>query len=138
MLSLLKSPMNESLTEEEKGSLARAVMMILDSWGLNAAQQMLLLSLPDNIPSRVLRRYRDGTPFPENEIVNERIDHIIGISEALCTTYPHNVGMAYIWVKRTNKHFTTRPPIQIMVEDGLDGLLQIRSHLDCTFDWFNS
>ena len=130
--------MIEQLTEDEKGSTARTVMAILDGWGLTAEQQMVMLSLPDNIPGRALRRYRDGTPFPENEKVNERIEHILAIAEALRTTYPHNASMSNIWIKRTNKHFVTRPPLIIMIEDGLNGLLHVRSHLDCTFDWFNA
>ena len=126
------------LTEEEKGSLAREVMTILDGWGLTAEQQLLMLSLPDNVPGRALRRYRDGSPFPENEKVSERIEHIMGIAEALRTTYPHNTSMSNLWIKRTNKHFTTRPPLVIVIEDGLNGLLRVRSHLDCTFDWFGA
>ncbi|MCG6887591.1 MAG: DUF2384 domain-containing protein [Proteobacteria bacterium] len=127
-----------AMNQDERAALARVVMTILDNWGLNAAQQVTLLNLPDKTPTRMLRRYRDDTPLPDTREVNERVEHIIGIVDALRTTYPHNPSMGQVWMKQKNKRFSRRAPVHVMVEDGLDGLVAVRSHLDCAYDWFNS
>lgn len=129
---------DKSLNPEERAALARGIMSILDKWGLSASDQVRLLNLPDKTPTRMLRRYRDDTPLPNTREVNERVEHIIGIADALRTSYPHNPSMGLVWMKQKNKRFQRRAPVSVMVEDGLDGIVAIRSHLDCAFDWFNS
>lgn len=128
----------QAATQEERAALARGIMSILDKWGLCANDQLKLLSLPEKTPSRMLRRFRDDTPFPNTKEVNERVEHIIGIADALRTSYPHNPSMGLVWMKQKNKRFQRRAPVNVMVEDGLDGIVAVRSHLDCAFDWFNS
>ena len=125
-------------TEDPRTSLTRGIMHILDSWGLSASQAVELLSLPDKTPTRMIRRYRENTPFPDNQEVNERLEHIVGIADALRTSWPLNPAMGLIWMKQKNKRFSRRSPIRVMVEDGLEGIISIRSHLDCSYDWFNS
>ena len=127
-----------SVSQEDRAALARGIMSILDKWGLCASDQVSLLNLPDKTPTRMLRRYRDDTPLPDTREVNERIEHIIGIADALRTSYPHNPSMGLVWMKQKNKRFQRRAPVSVMVEDGLDGIVTVRSHLDCAFDWFNS
>jgi hypothetical protein len=129
---------DKSLNPEERAALARGIMSILDKWGLSASDQVRLLNLPDKTPTRMLRRYRDDTPLPDTREVNERVEHIIGIADALRTSYPHNPSMGLVWMKQKNKRFQRRAPVSVMVEDGLEGIVTIRSHLDCAFDWFNS
>ena len=83
---------------DECVELTRSVMGILDSWGLKASALMSILSLPKGVPTRALRRYRENTPFPNDGAVYERLDHIIGIADALRTTYPHNPPMGVLWL----------------------------------------
>ncbi|MCW9023448.1 MAG: MbcA/ParS/Xre antitoxin family protein [Gammaproteobacteria bacterium] len=130
--------MMKNLSENEKGTLSRSIMTILERWGLNTEQQMTILDLPEKTPTRALRKYRDGQPFPDDNNVYRRLEHIIGIADALRTSYPHNPGMGALWMKQKSKHFRERVPLKIMVEDGLDGLMRVRSHLDCAFDWFDA
>jgi len=124
-----------TLSREESVSLTRTIMTILDSWGLNGPALMSVLSLPTGTPLRALRKYRDGTPFPQDEQVYGRIEHIIGIADALRTTYPHNPAMGVIWLQQKNKKLQDRIPLKIILEDGLQGMVEVRAHLDCTFDW---
>ncbi|MDH5651602.1 MAG: DUF2384 domain-containing protein [Gammaproteobacteria bacterium] len=127
-------PLNE-MPHEEQIALTRAVMAILDSWGLSSVQQIAVLNLPQGTPLRAMRRYRENTPFPDSPAVLERLDHIIGIADALRTTYPHNPAMGVLWLQQLNRRFQERPPLAIIVENGLQGLLQVRMHLDCSYDW---
>ena len=129
---------DKAVSQKDRAALARGIMSILDKWGLCASDQASLLNLPDKTPTRMLRRYRDDTPLPDTKEVNERVEHIIGIADALRTSYPHNPSMGLVWMKQKNKRFQRRAPVSVMVEDGLDGIVAVRSHLDCAFDWFNS
>ena len=129
--------MNE-MTADDYSALTKLIMVVLDEWGLTAAEQLKVLNLPEKTPSRNLRKYRNGQAFPKTADVFERLEHIVGIFEALRTSYPHNKQMAMIWMKKCNRHFVTRPPVVIIAEDGLPGLIQVRAHLDCTFDWFSA
>ncbi|MFV2056849.1 MAG: DUF2384 domain-containing protein [Thiohalomonadales bacterium] len=111
------------------------VMEILQSWGLTASQQSDLLAMPGEVRSRHMRQYIEGTPFPEDVQIDVRADHIVGISDALRTSYPRNVEMGPFWMKRSNKLFAHRSPIICILEDGLSGLLSVRTHLDCAYGW---
>jgi len=125
----------KAMTNEECVMLTRMIMSILDSWGLNGQAQMGILNLPKGIPVRALRRYRENTPFPDDAGVYERVDHIVGIYDALRTTYPHNPPMGVLWMKQTNTRFQDQSPLQVIVAGGLQGLVRVRTHLDCTYDW---
>ena len=125
----------QNMSYEECVSLTRSIMAILDEWGLSAKQLAFILDLPKGTPTRALRRYRDNTPFPSDESVYQRIEHIIGIADALRTTYPHNPPMGTLWMRQSNKRFGDRSPLHKIVTEGLDGLEAVRSHLDCAYDW---
>lgn len=125
----------ENMTSDEQIELTRAIMGILDSWGMSASDTVALLALPPKTPTRALRRYRDNTAFPDTDDVRERLDHIVGIYDALRTTYPHNPSMGAIWMKQRNSRFNDRAPLRVMLEEGLPGMLKVRIHLDCTYDW---
>ena len=125
-----------TLNIEDRVSLTRAIMGILDAWGMPSAEQVAILDLPAKTPNRMMRRYREDTPFPDTMEVMARLEHIIGIADALRTTYPHNPSMGSIWMKRKNSRFQDRSPLQLIKEEGLNGILKVRTHLDCSFDWF--
>jgi len=121
---------------EERLELTQLVIALLDSWGLRDADQIPVLGLPDGTKSRMIRRFRQDTPLPQDRDVMERVDHLVGIADALRTTYPHNPAYGSLWMRRPNSRFDNRPPIIILTQNGLPGLLELRAHLDCSFDWF--
>ena len=124
-----------NLTPDEQIGLTVRTMEILDSWGLSSGEIISLIALPEKTPSRALRRYRDNTAFPVSEELEERIDHIIGITDALRTSYPHNPHMGKMWMRQKSKKLNNQIPLQIIVEGGLEGIIEIRKHLDCSYDW---
>lgn len=129
MISISEMPHDEQI------ALTQAVMGILDNWGLSSEQQIAVLSLPSGTPLRAMRRYRENTPFPDTPGVMERLEHIIGIADALRTSYPHNPPMGIMWLQQRSKKFPERAPLAIIVDDGLEGLVHVRMHLDCSYDW---
>ncbi len=125
----------QSISHEDRVALTRAIMYLLDSWDLSAREQLVVLNLPKGTPTRALRRYRDDTPFPDDLSVMERLEHLVGIADALRTTYPLNPAMGTRWMRQPLRRFNDRTPLAIIVEDGLRGLVAVRAHLDCSFDW---
>jgi len=126
--------MNEIDIEERK-SLTRRTMALLEDWGLSAKDICTILSLPDTIKPRAIARFRDEEPFPDDSNVNRRVGYLMRIEQALHTYFPRNPEMRSIWVKRGNKQFGKKAPMAVMVEDGDSGLISVLSHLDCTFAW---
>ncbi len=123
------------LTVDQRHSMTRKVMGMLESWNLSAKDMIRLLQLPDSVKARNIARFREEDAFPANAEVDRRVAYLLRIEEALHTYFPRNPEMRDLWVKRGNKQFGKRAPIAVMVEDGESGLIAVLSHLDCTFAW---
>jgi hypothetical protein len=124
-----------NMTMDEQIAVTVRIMEILDGWRMSSAEIISLLALPEKTPTRALRKYRDNTPFPITSELEERLEHIIGITDALRTSYPHNPQMGKIWIRQRSKKLNNQIPLQIIVENGLEGIIEIRKHLDCSYDW---
>lgn len=127
-----------ALTDEDRAELGRMVVNMLNDWGIRAADQINMLALPRGTPTRMLRRYQDDTPLPDNPDVMKRVEHLLGIADALRTTFPRNANIGLHWLKQPCRRLRRRRPLDIMVEDGLSGLITVRTHLDCSFAWRES
>jgi len=127
-----------ALTSEERIHLGRLVVNMLDDWGVKASDQVNILALPKGTPTRMLRRYHEDTPLPDDPEVMQRVEHLIGIADALRTTFPRNSKIGLMWLKQPCKRLRRRRPMDILVEDGLSGLITVRTHLDCSFAWRES
>ena len=128
--------MQNSAQEDHNIELTRAVMHTLDDWKLDGKHILSILALPDSVKVRHLAQYRNSRAFPDTPEVTERLRHILGIIDALATSYPTNPRMSLFWMTRSSKKFQKRTPIQVIIEDDLEGLITIRKHLDCSYDWF--
>jgi hypothetical protein len=126
------------LTQEDRVDLGRMVVNMLDDWGIKPSDQVNVLALPDGTPVRMLRRYHEDTPLPDNPDVLKRVEHLMGIADALRTTFPRNANIGLLWLKQPCKRLRRRRPLDIMIEDGLSGLITVRTHLDCSFAWRES
>ena len=124
-----------ALSNEDRNNLGRMVVNLLDDWGIKASDQVAILALPDGTPTRMLRRYHEDTPLPDNPDVMKRVEHLMGIAEALRTTFPRNAQIGLLWLKQPCRRLRRRRPMDIILEDGLSGLISVRSHLDCSFAW---
>jgi hypothetical protein len=125
----------EKMNLEDRVTVTRAIINMLDSWGVRVADQVALLALPEGTRPGAIRQFHQSTPFPEDAGVMERIEHLVGIADALCTSYPHNAHMGSIWMNKANHRFDNRTPLAAMLEDGLGGIIAVRTHLDCAYDW---
>ena len=85
--------------------------------------------------TRKLERYRQDEPFPDTDIINEHLIHLVGIADALRTSYPRNIEMSTLWLQKPHRRFSDQRPLAVMINKGLQGLIQVRAHLDCSFAW---
>lgn len=111
------------------------VMSALDDWGLSGEQILAVLDLPATERSRHLAKYRKDTPFPEDEKVICRVTFLLGIIDALRTTYPRNLQMGARWMAEPHVRLKNRCPLQAMLEDGETGVVAVLSELDCAYAW---
>ena len=123
---------------DKRVQLTNHVMSLLDDWGTSGQQKIALIGLPDEIRARKLERYRKDEAFPDNEVIDQHIEHLLGIADALRTSYPRNTNMCAIWLHKPHRRFANEKPIEIMINKGLSGIVQVRSQLDCSFAWDSS
>jgi len=127
-----------TLTLEDRAQLGRMVVNLLNDWGIKAADQISILGLPEGTRTRMLRRFQEDTPLPDDPQVMKHVEHLMGIADALRTTFPRNASIGLIWLKQPCRRLRRRRPMDILVEDGLSGLITVRTHLDCSFAWRES
>lgn len=125
--------MDIQLSDEERTYLTSLVIGVLDDWGIEQKDQVALLGIPNARP-REITRLRRGAALPQDEAVIERCKHILGIHHALQLVFPHNPHMPNFWVTCTNRQFN-KTPLEVMLEEGIDGIRRVRGHLDCTSTW---
>ena len=123
--------------ESSDMAIARNVMRLLDEWGLEGKQIIQLLALPTNTRIRHLDKYRKGNAFPTSKNTSVRIDHIVGIADALRTTFPRNSHMGFRWLRTPHRRFRNKTPMETMLQSET-GLLRVRSELDCSYAWDKS
>ncbi|MDH5232578.1 MAG: hypothetical protein OEZ58_18005 [Gammaproteobacteria bacterium] len=121
--------------DEQNLLRTQAVMMILRNWGLSSDQKLQILAMTDAIRSRHLTKYEHDTAFPDEPDIQERIDHILGIADALRTMYPTYPKMGDQWMHQNNRFFKTETPMECILNNDLAGLLRVRRHIDCAYDW---
>ena len=125
-------------TDEEFLYITNTVMKVLDSWNLTTEQTVQVLGLSIQTKKRQLDKYRTLKAFPKEELIVKRLSHVVGISDALRTTFPRNVNMSEKWMKTQHRRFNNETPLSIILEQGIDGLCRVRAELDCTFAWNES
>jgi hypothetical protein len=123
---------------DDRIALTRAVMAMLDDWGLASTEIIQLLGLPSKTRLRQLEHFRHNKPFPDNEQIMMRIEHLVGIADALRTSYPRNARMGTIWLRRPHRRLSYRTPLATMIEGGVKGLRSVRAELDCAYSWERS
>ncbi len=122
------------LSTQDKSSITINIMQILENWKLSDAEQLHLLN-QDEIKSRHLYQYRKGDKVFEfdADFIN-RSKMILGIHDALGTTYPTNKDYGPIWLRRAQKKFKGKQPIELMLS-GTAGMKRVWYFLDCTQSW---
>lgn len=132
MLDLSKM---QSLSSDEQIEFTKQIMLMLDNWGVSHENKILLLALPSEFKTRMVRRFYIDRPLPITEQVMQRLDHLMGIADAMRTSYPLNAQMTAYWLNKKNHRFEDKTPLDYMLQGGTKNVIAIRAHLDCAWDW---
>ena len=125
----------KELTESQRMAATLKIMVAVDEWGLTGDQIIAVMDLPETQRSRHLQKFRDNTPFPDSEQINMRMASLLGIVDALRTSYPRNLKMGARWMNMPHRRFQKRTPVRTMLEDGSVGVIAVLSELDCAYAW---
>ena len=124
-------------SNDEMLQLTQGVISYLDGWQLSTEQMLAVLGLGDLVKSRHIQGFRMGERvFPESSELMIRIDHIIGIADALRTTFPFSDKMRLMWLRKPHRRFRKNTPLAvIMADDSPNGLLKVRMEVDCAYGY---
>lgn len=123
-------------TNEQMTALTQAVVTHMDEWKISAEEILSVLGVSDEAKPRHLTSYRQGAKsLPQKGDVLKRIDHIVGISDALRTTFPFSSQMRVMWLQKPHRRFQKRTPLGVMLDEGVNGLQKVRIEVDCTYGY---
>jgi len=125
--------MNESKNAQRR-QFTQRVMFMLRDWGLSPKSICAVLVIP-GVKPRHIERYYHTENFPNDPELDQRIEHLIGIAEGLYLAYPRSSLMASHWLNLRNRHLGNRPPLDLLLSDGVDGMVRVRAQIDCAFSW---
>ena len=110
------------------GPALRTFFNIARAWQLTPTEERGLLGWP---PASTFYKHKGGASGTLSLDTLTRISLVLGIYKALHVLYPEE-RFADAWVKLPNSNplFGGRPPIELMVEGGIDGLHRTRRLLD--------
>jgi Protein of unknown function (DUF2384) len=119
---------NPSVRRRLSGPALRTFFRIADAWSLSVVEQRALLGWP---AASTFHKYKAGDVGPLSFDTLTRISLVLGIYKALQLLYP-DPGLADRWVRLPNAHpmFGGRSALSLMIDGGIDGLLQTRRLLD--------
>lgn len=125
------------LDQEQKNQLTFDLCQILENWQLVDEDQLSLLGLNGKIKPRHLYQFRRGDKaFDFDSDLNSKVEMILGIYEALGTSYPTNKDYPAIWLKRSVRKFKNKAPLELMLSGDV-GMKRVWHFLDCTQGWKN-
>ena len=104
----------------------RGFFLIMDAWVVNGEDARVLLGSP---PERTYYAWRQGNAVRVPSDTLKRIGYIAGIYKALQIVYSDS-HLADGWIKRPNRAFGDRSPLDRMRGGDVIDLAAVRSYLD--------
>lgn len=130
-----KKTLTARLTPQDRSDIARALMGLFDTWGLDTRQRIALLGLPPEKGIRDLNRMRHGEALPEVAEILARARLLLEIQHALEITLPHNTAMVGLWVTTGNIFLENQRPLDVMLNEGMAGVERVARSLHRSDDW---
>jgi len=106
----------------------RTFLNVCAAWNLSVNQQRGLLGWP---AASTYHKYKAGQSGALSFDMLSRISLVLGIYKALHVLYPQ-AELADQWVKLRNANplLGGKPPLQLMIDGGINGLYRVRRLLD--------
>src|SRR5262249_834107 len=121
-------PGTDLRTREARERLARLVTQLFVHWKLSSTEQAALLGLsPEN--RSTLSRYRKAEPLADMPTLLHRTGHLPRAHKPPPILRPAARDPRSLWITIPHRTPSARP-VDIVSEDGLEGLLALRRYLD--------
>jgi uncharacterized protein (DUF2384 family) len=114
------------VTDEEARAMLRAVLNLLDKWGLRKEEKLALLGGPSD---RTFQRWRAGEIGALSNDTVFRLGDLLGIHKALRYMFV-DLQHAYSWVKKPNEAFGGKSALDVMLQGAPSDISRIRAYLD--------
>jgi hypothetical protein len=110
------------------GPAMRAFLNICNAWRLSVNQQRGLLGWP---AASTYHKYKAGQVGTLSFDMLSRISLVLGIYKALHILYPQaELADKWITLRNSNEMLGGKPPLDLMIDGGMDGLYRVRRLLD--------
>jgi hypothetical protein len=113
---------------ESRRALSEVVLAVLSRWNLKPNDAATLLGLPPSVG------LQPGTLLPDSAAVLERAGHLLAIDRALYRLYPYRPDTRDHWVSMTEPALDAKPPLELMLRQGLPGIQTVREFLEARAD----
>ena len=123
------------MDDDRREDLARTILTVLRNWGVEPEDQIRLLGLPEGTRTRTLNKFRSGAPFPDDYDSLMRANYLLSIQNAVSSLFPHNAKASDYWMTTPSHYFANTTPLQIMLNEGVDGMKRVLNYLNGVEDW---
>ena len=117
---------NHDLSTDQARAGLRAVLSLLDRWGLSGEDQRILLGRPS---SRTFQRWRAGHVSGVSFDTAQRISYLLGIHKALRILF-EDPARGYAWISKPNGAFGGQSALDRMRAGDVTDLAAVRHYLD--------
>ncbi len=122
--------MKDKHGDDERAALTRSVLEVLDAWEITREDQCRLLGMTASDAGRRWRRYRLGTPLPDDPEIWIRVAGLLRLANALRQIFPHSAPSANLWVTTPRAKFGNQTPLELMLDGGTEAISRVERSLD--------
>lgn len=120
-------PFSEGYSPQETAAMQRAILALLERWGLRDEDAARLLG---GISAKTYRRWRAGDYGRVTRDQADRMSHLLGIHKALRLLF-EDPARGYAWMARPNAAFGGQSALEIMIGGGgMADIQRVRRYLD--------
>ncbi|MDQ8727454.1 MbcA/ParS/Xre antitoxin family protein [Bradyrhizobium sp. LHD-71] len=114
------------ITASEAEAMARAVTRLFEKWQISDAEAREILG---GLAARTYARWKAGELGRIDRDLATRLSLLMGIHKGLRYLFSDS-ERGYAWVKKSNRAFEGRTPVEIMAQGDIFSLARVRSYLD--------
>jgi uncharacterized protein (DUF2384 family) len=114
------------ITDSEAEAMARAVVRLFGRWLLSDAEAREILG---GLAPRTYARWKVGEHGRIDRDLGTRLSLLMGIHKGLRHLFS-DPRRGYAWVKKPNRAFGGRTPVEVMAQGDIFSLARVRSYLD--------
>ncbi|MBL7685692.1 MAG: DUF2384 domain-containing protein [Deltaproteobacteria bacterium] len=110
--------------------ITRAFFNLMEKWQLKRDEEAQLLGWNYKEKRTRIEAMRNGKAIDQDRDKLERMIDLINIHKSLRILFPHDRQAVYDWVKIKRDRFGNHSALELMFENGKEGIRAIRHYLD--------